>query len=43
MIYGDSGTTANNNEITDDDIENYLITSGTTVEHIEYVTYENKH
>ncbi len=43
MIYGDSGTTANKNEITDDDIENYLIASGTTVEHIEYVAYENQH
>lgn len=43
MIYGEGGNTANNNEVTDDDIENYLIASGTTVEHLEYVAYENKH
>ena len=43
LIYGESGTTASKNEITDDDIENYLIASGTTVEHIKYVAYENKH
>jgi hypothetical protein len=43
MIYGESGTAANKNEITDDDIENYLIASGTTVEHLEYIAYENKY